>query len=136
MSGTINQISQFRAKNEAAYAFIRELLVQSVRADKIEREATENVLNYLIAEGKGRGYEAVDLNEIFRFVLYGPCVLVIPRRRFGLNDFVVLKNFHPEAQLHSKLIELEQKSFEVHEQVYLPEYLKRCFRRGLHREHF
>jgi len=136
MSGIINQIAQFRAKNEAAYAFIRELLVQSVRADKIEKEATENVLNYLIEEGRGKGYEAVDLNEIFRFVLYGPCVLVIPRRRFGLNDFVVLRNFHPETQLHSKLIELDQKSFEVHEQAYLPEYLKRCFRRGLHQEHF
>ncbi len=132
MTEMINQISQFRAKNEAAYAFIRELLVQSVRADQVEREATERVLNYLISEGKGKGHEAVDLNEIFRFVLYGSCVLVIPRGRFGLKDFVVLKNFHPEAKFQSELLELNSKSFEVHQQAYLPEYLKRCFKRGLH----
>ncbi len=130
----LNEIGQFRAKNQAAYDLIREILVQSLRAEKIEKEATENVLRYLISEGKKKGYEAIDLNEIFRFVFWDQYIVVIPRKRFGENDFLILKNFHPDAKLSAELIEFDAKDFRVNAMVYLPGYLKHCLKRGLHHE--
>lgn len=130
----LNEIYQFRAKNDAAYDFIREVLAQTVRAGQFEKEAMEKVMSYLNGEGKKKGYEAVDLNELFRFVLYDQYVLVIPRERFGENDFLILKNFHPDAKLNAELIEFNPKGFEVNPIVYLPGYLRRCLKRGLHQE--
>ncbi len=130
----LDKIGQFRAKNQAAYDFIRELIVESIRADKIEKEATENVLQYLNEDGKTNGHEAIDLNEIFRFVLLDQYIVVIPRKRFGENDFLILKNFHPDAKLSAELIEFDQKDFDINLMVYLPGYLKRCLKRGLHHE--
>ncbi|MDP3921729.1 MAG: hypothetical protein Q8R76_13100 [Candidatus Omnitrophota bacterium] len=128
----LNEICQFRAKNQAAYDFIREVLTQTVRAGRLEKEAMEKVMRYMIGEGEKKGYEAVDLNELFRFILYDQYVLVIPKARFGENDFLILKNLHPEAKLNAELIEFNPKGFEVNPIVYFPGYLRRCLKRGLH----
>lgn len=105
MAGILNQIAEFKAKNEAAHSFIRELLAQSVATGGVEGEAMENVLKYLLSEGKSRGSEATGgFDEISCFVLDGPCVSVIAHRRFRWNDLMVLKNFHPEALFHFELI--------------------------------
>jgi|SRR3989338_203778 len=127
----LNEICQFRAKNQAAYDFIRELLVQSIQADKIDKGSMEGVMRYLIEDGKRSG-EAIDLNELFRFVLCGQHILIIPQKRFGENDFLILKNLHPEAKLNAELIEFNSKGFEVNPIVYFLGYLRRCLKRGLH----
>lgn len=131
----LNEIGKFRAKSEAAYQLIRELLLQSIGSDGIGLEAAGKVLDYLKNKQKRDSAEAVDLNEIFRFVLYGRYVLVIPRNRFGENDFLIFKDLHPGTKLNAKLIEIDGQGFKT-EAVYLPGYLRRCLKRGLHREHF
>jgi len=103
-----NVIEEFRMKNRAAYDFMRELIVNSFGGDESRKKAIANVLEYLRREAEQKGYEAVDLNQMFRFVLYKCHVLVIPRPRLGRYDFLVLKNLHPEAKEESLSSYLKQ----------------------------
>ena len=132
----LNEVAQYRAKNEAADDLVRELLIESFRAGAVQKEAIKKALHYLTGEGGKKGSEAVDLNELFRFIIYSEYLLVIPRERFGENDFVILKNLHPKSKWNAKLIEFTANDFQVNPNVFLPGYLRRCLKRGLHREHF
>ncbi len=119
----LNGIEQVREKNRPVYDFIFELLMQSIEADEIAREAGKNVLSYLIAEGKKKGYEAIDLTGMFRFVFYGEYYAVIPRIRFDLNDSLVLRNPGPGAAPAAELIEFDPASCEVNPDN-LPRFLR------------
>lgn len=127
------QIRDLRAKDEAAYELVREILV-SARIGGNHIRTIERFLNDLLGGGDRRRSQAIDLNAVFRFVLFGRHLLVIPKRRFGDNDLLVLKNFQGRFDFDPERIEFKNGSFEADPNVFLPGYVRLCFRRGLHRE--
>ena len=127
---TVNGTDQFCAKGEAVYGLIRELLVQSFRISEIKQQVMDEVMSYLGTKENKRS-NAIDLTEIFHFILSDRYVLMIPKSRFGENDFLILRNRHSQEKVEIELVEFNSTSFKTTPVVYLPGYVRRCLKRGL-----
>ena len=124
----INEIQDIRAKGQAAY----ELLVEILTNTKVSNQtgAVRQFLDYLLAGRGKKSLEALDLNEVFEFILFGPHLLVIPKPSFGENDLLVLKNFRDRFDFEPELIEFQKGEFKADPNIFMPGYLRFCLQRG------
>jgi len=121
----IEQQCHFRAKNEAAYELLREILVSSVSASQ---GTIDRFLSYLTGNGKKNVLEAIDLNVLFRFFLVGKHLLIIPKTCFRDQDILVLKNFCESFAFNPERIEFSENVFYTDPNVYLPGYVRHCMK--------
>ena len=66
----INEIQDLRAKDQAAYELLVELLSVAKASNRVG--TVRKFLNYLLKGFGKKGLAAVDLNEVFQFVLFVP----------------------------------------------------------------
>ena len=121
------KMGDYRAKNDAAFEFVRELLVDSEITDKI------TALQFLIKLFYSKvplNIEACDLSDIFRIISFDRHLLLIPREPFSANDCLILRNFQNQFAFSGELVEFSQKSYRFIPDIYLPGYLRRCLTRG------
>lgn len=126
------QTHHLRAKNDAAFEMLREVLAAAGIADPT------TAVEFLIhlskkAIPKGKGIEATALNEIFRFVLFGQDLLMIPNESFAASDILLLKNFLKRHAFTAERVEFGAKSYTRIPRAFLPGYLRACLTRGLGR---
>ncbi len=128
----INSIEDLRAKNQAAY----ELLVEFLTAARTSSEigTIRKFLDYLLKGSGKKKLEAIDLNEVFQFVSFGPHLLVIPKPSFGDKDLLVLKNFRNQVNFESEWIGFEDGEFTADTNIFIPGYLRQCLQRGRKRD--
>jgi hypothetical protein len=119
-----------RAKNDAAFEMLREVLAASGIADPT---TAVEFLMHLSKKGISRGVEAVELNEIFKLVLFGSHLLMIPKEPFAASDILLLKNFLKRHAFTAERIEFGTKSYTRIPRAFLPGYLRACLTRGLGR---
>lgn len=65
----MNELSDLRAKNEAAYELLVEFLTNARSSNRLE--TIRKFLNHLLMECRRKGAQALDLNEVFHFILFG-----------------------------------------------------------------
>ncbi len=128
----INELQDLRAKNQAAYALLVEFLTNARASNDLK--TIRKFLKYLLQGHRKKSFEAVDLNEVFQFVLFGEHLLVIPKPWVGDRDLLVLKNFQSRFDFEPELIEFEDGNFKADTNVFMPGYLRLCLQRGRKRE--
>ena len=120
------------AKGEAASHLVMELLQSSLEVEK--KASLERFLAHLGYESKSTKLRALDLNLLFRVILFERDIFLIPRPRFGQDDILVLKQFDSASAVLTERVTFKGASIEADPNVAFPDYLKECLKRGLHND--
>lgn len=121
------QQSHFRARNEAAYEFLREILSGALDAS---HTALSLFLSYLFQKKDRKGIEVVDLNVLFRFIAVGGYLLVIPKACFCRDDILLFKHFRDFFCMKPERVEFTEEIFSIDPNVNLPGYIRDCMKKA------